>query len=298
MSRCRYFEGVSCEVPRARPMRSRVRCQPGTGWSVRRRMGSWWMPSPACVASRPRCRTGEHSCIAQNLEALANDFGQPIEDLRQVAAGSSLDPDRGAEEANVLGYDPTLQPEQSVSRVHAQPDLLIDLPKLLSHRIRHFLSNEPNGSAQGISGSNGPRDHVEGVRKLRLEALHTTAPLVYEVDDRDAARNEAGEDAPEKSARPKPRCSAADGSTRHHDERDVCDGGPVARLGRQGGQAVRQPGPAEQLFNGSIALFDLGPEDLRRADRRSPRETGAEVMAHLGDPRSEEHTSELQSRGH
>src|SRR5947209_8575755 len=383
MSRCRYFEGVSSEVPRARPMRSRVRCQPGTGWALQRRMDSSWMPSPAAVARRPRCRTGhnlssaieartvtpatmtnvrtmtvigfmapshldlrdapdheeadhfhdyssedqgwpdgvveeriekagmqdlehqaedqraesdqdsrpamlrcEHSCIAQNLEALANDFGQPIEDLRQVAAGSSLDPDRGAEEANVLGYDPTLQPEQSVSRVHAQPDLLIDLPKLLSHRIRHFLSNEPNGSAQGISGSNGPRDHVEGVRKLRLEALHTTAPLVYEVDDRDAARNEAGEDAPEKSARPKPRCSAADGSTRHHDERDVCDGGPVARLGRQGGQAVRQPGPAEQLFNGSIALFDLGPEDLRRADRRSPRETGAEVTAHLGDPPS------------
>src|SRR5437899_8343375 len=140
----------------------------------------------------------EHPCIAQNLEPLANDLGQPFEDLRQVAAGSSLDPDRGAEEPNVLGSDPSLEPEQSVARVHAQPDLLVDLPKLLSHGIRHFLSNETKGSAQGISGSDGPSDHVESVRKLRLETLPATAPFVYEVDDRYGARNEAGKDAPKK----------------------------------------------------------------------------------------------------
>src|SRR2546427_12113069 len=67
MSRCRYFEGVSSEVPRARPMRSRVRCQPGTGWSLQRRMDSSWMPSPAAVARRPRCRTGHN--LSSAIEA-------------------------------------------------------------------------------------------------------------------------------------------------------------------------------------------------------------------------------------
>src|SRR4029453_16402471 len=158
--------------------------------------------------------------IAQNLEPLANDLGQPFEDLRQVAAGSSLDSDRGAEKPNVLSSDPTLKPEQGVARVHAQPDLLIDLPKLLSHGIRHFLSNEPNGLAQGISSSDSPGDHVERIRKLRLGASQAAAPLVYEEDDRDGPRNEAGKDAPEKCAGPKPPSGTTDGSKRHHRQRE------------------------------------------------------------------------------
>src|SRR5262245_7204609 len=295
MSRCRYFEGaVSSELPSARPMRSTVRCQPAADWSLQRRMDPSSTPSPADVASRPRCRTGhnlssaidartvtpatmtnvrimtvigfiaashldlgdapdreeadcfhdqschdqgwpdrvaeeriekagmqdlehhaedqraepdqdgrpamlgcEHPCIAQNLEPLANHLGQPFEDLGQVAAGSTLNPDRGAEEPNVLGSDPTLEPEQCFARVHAQPDLVIDLPELLSHGIRHFLSNEPDGCAQGIPGSDGPSDHVESARKLRLEGFQATAPLVHEVDDGHGARNEADKDAPE-----------------------------------------------------------------------------------------------------
>src|SRR5262245_52334884 len=188
---------------------------------------------------RPFMLRCEHPCIAQNLEPLANDFGQPFEDLRQVAAGSSLDPDRGAEEPNVLGPDPTLKPEQSVARVHAQPDLLIDPPELLSHGIRHFLSNEPNGLAQGIPGSDGASDHVETVRKLRLKAFQAAAPLVHEVDDRYRARNEAGKDAPQKRAGPKPPTGATEDSTRHHDHREIADGGRVTRLGCQGGQAVQ-----------------------------------------------------------
>src|SRR5215831_13571405 len=235
---------------------------------------------------RPAMLRSEHPCIAQNLEPLANDLGQPFEDLRQVAAGSSLDSDRGAEEPNVLGSDPTLKPEQSVAGVHAQPDLLIDLPKLLSHGIRHFLSNEPNGLAQGISGSDGPSDHVESVRKLRLEAFQATAPLVYEVDDRDAARNQAGKDAPEERADPKPPSGATHRSTSHHGQREIADGGLVARLGRQGGQTVRQPGPGEELLDSSTALFAVGLEDVRRAHWRGQRETRTEVAVHLGDPPS------------
>src|SRR5262249_21081628 len=83
-----------------------------------------------------------------------------------------------------------------------------------------------------------------------------------------------------------PPSGATDSGTRDHDQREIGDGGLVARLGCQGGQAVRQPGPGEELLNGSIALLDVGLEDLRRADRRDPRETGAEVAIHLGDPPS------------
>src|SRR5262245_46617853 len=172
----------------------------------------------------------EHPCIAQNLEPLANDFGQPFEDLRQVAARSPLDLDRGAEEPNVLGFDPTLEPEERVTRVHAQPDLLIAPSELLSHGIRHFLSNEPDSSPQRISGPDGASDHVESIRKLGLKGFPATAPLVYQVDDRYRARNEADEDAPEEPAGPKPSCGAADGSTSPHDQRQIADVGLVARL--------------------------------------------------------------------
>src|SRR5262245_35302454 len=67
MSRCRYFEEVSSELPRARPMRSTVRCQPAAGWSLQRRMDSSTVPSPAGVASRPRCRTGHN--LSRAIEA-------------------------------------------------------------------------------------------------------------------------------------------------------------------------------------------------------------------------------------
>src|SRR5438309_11849037 len=40
------------------------------------------------------------------------------------------------------------------------------------------------------------------------------------------------------------------------------------------------------MINPSIVLFDVGLEDLRRADRRGPRQAGADVAVHLGDPPS------------
>src|SRR5213593_874279 len=113
--------------------------------------------------SRPFMLRGEDPRIAQNLEPFANDLGQPVKDLCQVPPRSSLDPDRGAEEPNVLGSHPTLEPEEGVARVHAQPDLLIDLPELLSYRIRHLLANEPDGPAQGVSGSNRASEHVQSI---------------------------------------------------------------------------------------------------------------------------------------
>src|SRR5690625_5492421 len=66
--------------------------------------------------------------------------------------------------------------------------------------------------------------------------------------------------------------------------------GPTAARGRGPGRLLKHP---ERRAPGDRTICAVGPEAgvLRR--RRRPRRTGSRTR-----PRSEEHTSELQSRGH
>src|SRR5215831_9383195 len=57
--------------------------------------------------------------VAHDFEPLADHLGEPLEDLGQVPAGAALDPDRGAEEADVLRRHPSLEPVQGLAGVAA-----------------------------------------------------------------------------------------------------------------------------------------------------------------------------------
>src|SRR3989337_2892750 len=63
------------------------------------------------------------SRVAQDLESLANDLAQGIQDLGQVAAGAPLDRNGGAEESRIPRGNAALEPEEGLPRVHSQPGL-------------------------------------------------------------------------------------------------------------------------------------------------------------------------------
>src|SRR4030095_7752113 len=75
---------------------------------------------------RPAMLRRQRAGMAQDLEALADDFGQPVEDLGEVSARAALDEDRGAEEPDAIGRHALGQPRERLAGIHAELRLFED----------------------------------------------------------------------------------------------------------------------------------------------------------------------------
>src|SRR5437762_1117319 len=74
---------------------------------------------------------GEHTGVAQQLESLANDVGEAVEDLGQIAARAALDPHGVAEELHVLDRDTLMQARERLTRIDTQTNFLGHVTELV-----------------------------------------------------------------------------------------------------------------------------------------------------------------------
>src|SRR5215475_2511011 len=67
---------------------------------------------------RPAVLGRKRAGMAQDLEALADDLAEPVQDLGEISAGAALDEDRGAEEPDVVGRRALRQPRERLAGIH------------------------------------------------------------------------------------------------------------------------------------------------------------------------------------
>ena len=67
--------------------------------------------------TRPAVLRREYARLFEQFEAFADDFGQTVQDLGEIAAADPLDADCRIEKARVLRGDPPLDPAECLTRI-------------------------------------------------------------------------------------------------------------------------------------------------------------------------------------
>jgi hypothetical protein len=98
--------------------------------------------------SRDAAVRGIHPHLAQDLEPLADDVREVLEDLGQVAAGLALDQDRRGEEPDVDERDALRQVVERVFQRQAEVLLVEGLAELRAHRLLEFVGDHLQAGLQ------------------------------------------------------------------------------------------------------------------------------------------------------
>ena len=109
---------------------------------------------------------GERADFPPHLEALADDAGQVLQNLAQIAAGRALDGDGGDEQRQVVGADAGVKVAHRRFQIGAVGDLVGDDAELAADRIGHFASHHVDGDRHRMAGAQAAHDDVERVGKL------------------------------------------------------------------------------------------------------------------------------------
>ena len=115
---------------------------------------------------------GVHAHLPQDLEPLAHDVREVVENLRQVAAGLALNQHGGDEEPDVEHADAL---GQLVERVAQRQAVVLLIEGLLELRARPAPAARrptmPMRRLKRVSGADGARQQVERFGELLFEAL-------------------------------------------------------------------------------------------------------------------------------
>ena len=114
--------------------------------------------------------------LAPHLEALPDHAGEVIEDLAEIAAGRSLDRDRGHEQRQVVLPDPDVEVAQRRFEIGAVGDFVDDDAELAADRIPHLARDHGQRDRRRMTGAQAAHDHVERVGELRAERLLAARP--------------------------------------------------------------------------------------------------------------------------
>ncbi len=126
---------------------------------------------------------GDGSNLPLDLEAIADDRREVVEDLGEVAAGLTLGEHGGDEEARVEKWDPFAKRFQRVRHRHAEILPVVRQPELGPHGLRHLFGNHRQAGRKCVSGSQGSREKIDRLGKLFLEL--GDAALGHVVDEPD-----------------------------------------------------------------------------------------------------------------
>src|SRR5271156_836412 len=111
---------------------------------------------------------GVNPYLALNLETLADDVRQIVEDFSEVAAGFTLQHDGGNEELHVDQRNALGQIHEGVADRHAELLLLIELAELAGQRLGGFVGNHFQGGGEGVTGADCPSQSVDRLGKKFL----------------------------------------------------------------------------------------------------------------------------------
>jgi len=109
--------------------------------------------------------------LALNLEALANDVGEVIENFGEVAAGFALQHDGGDEEFYVDERDTLGEVHEGIANGHAELLLFKEFAELGGERVGDFVGNHFEGGSEGMTGADGAGESVDGLGKKLLKFL-------------------------------------------------------------------------------------------------------------------------------
>ncbi len=155
-----------------------------------------------------RHRRHEHSrqpplgCQRAHLEphlgTVAQQSGQAVQDLREVAAGLALDVDGDREERQILLSDTGVEVIDRGLLIQPEADFIEQDAELGADGIRHFARGQPERDTERMTGTQAADDDVERFGKLLAEAadaFRTGAPEQqvserHGQDDRDRGRNQ------------------------------------------------------------------------------------------------------------
>ena len=132
---------------------------------------------------------GVHADLPSNLETLADDVRQVVEDFGQVAAGVALDEDRRHEEPHVENRDARGHLVQRVAQREAEVLLIERLLELRADRIGHLLRDHAERRLERVSRPDGPRHQIERLGEVLFELLQSRRSAV----DQPGKRRRAGE---------------------------------------------------------------------------------------------------------
>ena len=122
--------------------------------------------------------------LAQNLEALADDVREVLEDLRQVAAGLALDQDRGREEPHVEQRHAHGQVLERVLHRQAEVLLVERLAELGADRLGHLVGDHLQAGRERVAGLERAGDQIQRLRELFLERAQPAGALDVQYDER------------------------------------------------------------------------------------------------------------------
>ena len=117
------------------------------------------------VAGEPAVRRVDPH-LAENLEALADDVREVLENLGQVAARLALDQDRGREEPDVEQRHADRQVVERVLQRQTEVLLVERLAELGSDRLRHLVGDHLQAGRERVAGLERARNQVERLREL------------------------------------------------------------------------------------------------------------------------------------
>ena len=136
---------------------------------------------------------GVDAHLAENLEPLAHDVGEVVENLREVAAGLSLDEHGGREEPHVDERHPDGHVVQRVLEGQAVVLLLEGLAELRAHGLGAFVGDHAHRRLERVAGLDGARQQIERLWELLLEPADADGALPHEITK--------GTDAPQQEPR-------------------------------------------------------------------------------------------------
>src|ERR1700722_15978236 len=105
---------------------------------------------------------GVYADLALDLEALADNVGQVVENFSQVAAGFALQHDGGDKEFYVDQGDALGEIHEGVADRHAEFLFFKELAEFSGQRLSDFIENHFDSGGEGVTGANGARQSVDG----------------------------------------------------------------------------------------------------------------------------------------
>ena len=107
--------------------------------------------------------------LPENLEPLAHDVRQVLEDLGQVAAGFALDQHGGGEKTHIDDRHPLCEVVERVLERQAKVLLVERLAELRSDRLLHLVGYHLQAGRERVPGLQRAGNQVERLRERFLE---------------------------------------------------------------------------------------------------------------------------------
>src|SRR5271165_6881443 len=134
---------------------------------------------------------GVDANLALDLEALADDVGQVVQDFGKIAAGFALQHDGSDEEFYIDERDALGEIHEGVADGHAELLLFIEFAEFAGERFGDFVGNHFQSGSEGVSGADGAGQSVDGFGEEFLEFFEA---LLAAIGDNGIGKNSADDE--------------------------------------------------------------------------------------------------------